>query len=181
MTITATAARLYVRAHYVALLASVGIALGWYALHEHDQVVAARATVKLVTHQQDSVVRVYRDSLARSSAAVVHDLVTVPRYIERLRVDTLWLRDTLRVAGDTTLRVAVPLPVVQRADSTIRACSLLESDCAAFHRAASATISALTAENTALKARPERNCATPSLITGIVGLVGGAYLRGKLP
>lgn len=146
-----------------------------------DHAIADKAVADLLVAKADDTVKVYADSLRRSGTGIVRDTVRVEHFLASTRVDTLWRRDTIRLGADSVPRLAVPLPVVAGYDSLGKACQELAGDCALFRRSATATMDAQRQEIAALKARPDRSCALPSIITGALGAGAGFYLRGRLP
>lgn len=77
---------------------------------------------------------------ARAQLRVDTVTATVTRLVERHRTDTTWRADTVTIRD--TVRVAVPVPVLARLDSTVRACSELASSCQAERAAAARVIGA---------------------------------------
>jgi hypothetical protein len=90
----------------------------------------------------DSLIKANKRILIKMDPAIVHDVKTTTAYIDRSHADTLWRHDAVRVAGDTTPRIAIPTSTLARTDSTIRACQQLADDCGAFRTATNATMPA---------------------------------------
>jgi hypothetical protein len=116
------------------VLTLVGLFAVW--LHVHDanvrtaQALIARDTV-IQTHTDTAVIRTVERRV---------DSVAVVRVIARVQHDTAWRHDTVRVAGDTAARVAIPLGVLLEHDSLAAACDRLNRSCAREHAADSAVI-----------------------------------------
>lgn len=154
----------------------LGIGLAWWsAVHAATVNGQAREKIRIA----DSTIKANASALHRTDTAVVHDVKTTTAYIDRYHADTLWRHDTVRVAGDTTARLAIPLPAVARTDSTIRACQALTNDCAAFRAAANATLlaqqSKIAALSSQIKAQGSiwRRC-------GIGAGVAATYAAGRI-
>lgn len=179
MNITAAVARTYVRAHYVAILVAAAVAIGGYALHEHDARIRSEVLWKGEKRAADSVLQVRYRELAGAKAKTD----TASRRVEQLlavaRVDTQWVHDTLRIAGDTTLRVAVPLPTVIRQQETNAACDLLAVRCKAERVAAENRAAAAEHELQVVQSRPERSCAKWFWAGTAVGAAGDEAARGR--
>jgi hypothetical protein len=116
----------------VLLLAGGG--LRW--LSHHD----ARIRLEQQLAARDTVIRWRTDTAAVKSQERRVDSVTVTRILVKVRHDTAWRRDTVRLAGDTTSRVAIPLGVLEQHDSAFAACDRLNRSCAAEHAADSLVI-----------------------------------------
>lgn len=92
------------------------------------------------------------------------------------RIDTVaierWLRDTVRVAGDTT-KIAVPAGAILAADSALKVCSEVQTDCARFRSTALRRF-ATDSQTILLLGKPV--VTVPSHRCGIQGTVGLAAL-----
>ncbi|HYD52598.1 MAG TPA: hypothetical protein VEA99_08225 [Gemmatimonadaceae bacterium] len=140
-------------------------ALGWgarayrRALAQHVSVVRAEATAREWLRLQDSVNQVLAAAAARAVVRQDSIVRVVRAGVTRWRVDTAWRRNTLYLAGDTARtdpRVAVPVAALERADSTIRACSALATSCETTRQALEAQIAGLLAEQRIREAAPVR-------------------------
>jgi hypothetical protein len=162
----------------------VGILLGamaggfFYWLHGHD----AQIRVEQQLAGRDTVIQWRTDTAAARTAERRVDSVTVTRLLLQVRTDTLWRHDTVHVAGDTTPRIAIPLGVLVQHDSAFAACDRLNRSCAREHAADSLVIVelrqalALARTGTAIPP-PARSCTAPAVAAGILGAIGGHYVR----
>lgn len=147
---------------------------------EHGQRTAeARGVRQERSRGADSVLHAVAPVLVQTNSAIPHDTVRVTRFLVAANPDTAWKHDTVRVAGDSAPRLAVPLTTVARWDSLGAACSELTRDCAAFRTAANTTIAELRAKLAVTTAAPARSCTVPMLITGGLGAALGAWVRGR--
>lgn len=86
--------------------------------------------------------------------------------------------DTIRIAGDTTPRYAVPIPTVEKWTKLGASCSALMHDCDADRAAAAARIQTLEAElaltkrSTAVATRVCVQAAQPGLVERLTGRLG---------
>lgn len=177
----AAIARTYVRAHYVVALLVAAIVGGYMLwLREHDARIRRDAEWQRGFYSLDSLWR--ENSAAHDRQMAKTDTVTrtVTRLLVAVNADSGWRHDTVYVTGDTTPRYAVPIPTVLRQDSTNAACSLLAIECKAERVAALDERDAARREIAALRAKPERSCTTPGLVTLGIGAGVGFFLRGKL-
>jgi hypothetical protein len=121
-----------------ALLAA--LALGWvHWLHGHDD--GIRRQEQLAA--RDTVIQMRTDTAAARSTERRVDSVSVTRILTQIRHDTLWRRDTVRIDGDTTTRLAIPLGVVTEHDTAFARCERLNRSCAREHAADSLVIDQL--------------------------------------
>lgn len=176
----AATARTYVRAHYVIILAVIAVALGCYALHEHDARIRSEALWKVKYSAADAALRTRDGELAGAKARTDSASRHVTQLLAAARVDTMWRHDTLHVAGDTTLRVAVPLPTVLRQDSTNAACSLLAVTCKAERVAAQNRADAAEHKLQVALAKPERSCRNAFLWGAAAAAAGDEVLHGRI-
>lgn len=152
----------------VTILAAVVL----WQVHNHRLVEKGKAQER--SRVADSTLKVVVPERIKVETLLVHDIVTVNSLASRLRVDTLWRKDTVYIAGDTTKRLAVPVATVVRNDSLNRACSELTLDCASFRKFATAEMAAL---RTKLATQPQaqpRSCAVPETVAGVLGVALGA-------
>lgn len=102
--------------------AVIGLVLLWRA---HDRAVADKARSELLYARADSTIKANAGKLARVDTLLVRDTVRVRETVTRLTT----LRDTvLRHLTDTLLI----REYVTRTDSAAHACTELSNDCAAF-------------------------------------------------
>lgn len=158
----------------VTVLVLASLLFGVKSCRDRDAAIAAAAVWKLQAHALDSTLAV-QDSLylvALQRTDTVRETVT--RLVVRYAVDTLWRADTVTVNGEQ--RLAVPLPTIARADSTVKACSLLAVRCAEERVAAEAKAATLTREVALLKARPEKSCRGAFLSGAALGAGAGGVI-----
>jgi hypothetical protein len=116
------------------LLSMAGLFAVW--IHVHD--LHLRVAQQLIA--RDTVIQTHTDTAVIRTVERRVDSVAVVRVIARVQHDTAWRHDTVRVAGDTTARVAIPLGVLIEHDSAFAACDRLNRSCAREHAADSAVI-----------------------------------------
>jgi hypothetical protein len=116
------------------VLALVGLFDYW--LHVHDA--NLRTAQALIV--RDTVIQTHTDTAVVRTVERRVDSVAVVRVIARVQHDTAWRHDTVRVAGDTTARVAIPLGVLLAHDSLAATCDRLNRSCAREHAADSVVI-----------------------------------------
>lgn len=133
-----------------AALLAIAIVLAWRsALNARELAGKAKERIRVA----DSVIAANKATLTRTDTAILHDTKTVVAYVDRYHADTLWRHDTVRVAGDTSVRIAIPTATLALTDSTIRACRQLADDCAAFRLSANATMAAQQSKIDALSSQ----------------------------
>lgn len=163
------------------LLLIGGIALGLTAgfvvwLHAHDAATDARARRGERLVARDTVIQWRTDTAAARTAERRVDSVTVQQILTRVRTDTLWRRDTVHVAGDTTSRVAIPLGVLLQHDSAFAACDRLNRSCAREHTADSLVIlelrQSLALARTGVVVPPHTSWRERALWAGLGALAG---------
>jgi hypothetical protein len=106
------------------LLSMAGLFAVW--IHVHD--LHLRVAQQLIA--RDTVIQTHTDTAVIRTVERRVDSVAVVRVIARVQHDTAWRHDTVRVAGDTTARVAIPLGVLIEHDSAFAACDRLNRSCA---------------------------------------------------
>lgn len=159
-----------------ALLVALAVALfAMWRSRERGLVERGRALER--ARVADSILAVVTPKLARADSAVLRGTTSVMKYVDRWRTDTAWHTDTVRVPGDTTPRIAVPAPTVVRNDSTIKACSELARDCAAFRLFAGQKIAALETKLANQSVAQPRSCTVPMIVGTVLGAAGG-YAAG---
>jgi hypothetical protein len=147
-------------------------------LRGHD----ARIRVEQQLQARDTIIVLRTDTAAQRSAERRVDSVTVTRRLLQVRTDTLWRRDTIRLAGDTTARIAIPAGVLQQHDSAFAACDRLNRSCAREHAADSLVILELRASLALARTGnaippPARSCTGPMAAAGVLGAVLGHVVR----
>jgi hypothetical protein len=111
---------------------------------------------------------------------------------QRLKVDTLIVRDTVRVRGaiaatqaihDTVLHHLTDTLLVKeyvaKTDTALAACSELSHDCAAFRASATQEIAAWKAKANAAPMIVTKSCVAPSVVTGLLAAGAGYLLHRK--
>jgi hypothetical protein len=140
-------------------------------LRDHE--IDARATAEWRERSADSVLAVYKDSLAYANKVLAVRVTMV----ERWHVDTLWRSDTLW--RDGAPYIVVPAP---KADSIVHeqaACDELKGTCALLQRSSLNTITALRDELAAERAKPPRSCLAANGISAALGAAGALWLSRR--
>lgn len=146
----------------IVLLLGVGV----QQCHARDSALQEKGRALERVRVADSTLRHLKPVLARAETLILRDTLRVRVAVDRV----VTLRDTvLKHLTDTVL----VRTFVERADSTVRACNDLVSDCQRFRVTANATIAALTEKVKALPVASQRSCAVPSLSSAVVGAVIG--------
>jgi hypothetical protein len=119
-------------------LVVVGVVTGYglHWLHRHD----AAIRIEQQLQARDTIIATRTDTAAARTTERRVDSVTVYRQLIEIRSDTVWRRDTVRLAGDTTPRIAIPVGVLIQHDSAFAACDRLSRDCSREHAADSLVI-----------------------------------------
>ncbi len=120
----------------------------------------------------DSTLRVIKPQLAHTDTVLVRDTIRLTRLVPALQV----IHDTLlRHLTDTVL----VRQFIEKADSTVQACTDLLSSCTLFRRQATATIAALEAKAAAIPAAAPRSCVATGALWTVLG-AGVGFLGAKI-
>ncbi len=132
------------------LVAGLVSGVGWRVHDANQQTIGAQ---RVLLQQDKATITALEDRLkyvvpriAHVDTVVRHDVATVTRTVTQLAHDTAWVHDTLRIAGDTTLRVAVPMATVDSARSALSACQALAVDCTTQRQLLGTQVALLTQE-----------------------------------
>lgn len=151
-----------------------GASLQW--LHAHD----ARIRVEQQLVARDTVIRWRSDTAAARTAERRVDSVAVKQILTRIRTDTLWRRDTVHVAGDTSTRIAIPLGTLTDHDTAFARCERLNRSCAREHAADSLLIlelrQSLALARTGVVVSPRPSWRERAVWAGL-GALAGRYVR----
>ena len=155
--------------HWVAIVALV--AFGWAEWTAHNRALVREGQAQERARVADSALAVLRPQLARTDTILVRDTVRLTKLLPALQV----IHDTLLQHLTDTVKVR---EYIEKADSTVRACTDLMSSCAVFRSQATATIAALEAKVRAVPVAQPRSCVSTGAVSGLVG-VGLGFLAGR--
>lgn len=145
-------------------------------LHGHD----ARIRVEQQLIARDTVIQWRTDTAAVRSQERRVDSVSVKQILTVVRRDTLWRRDTVHVAGDTTPRIAIPVGALADHDTAFARCDRLNRSCSREHAADSLVIQelrhSLALARTGVVVPPGPSWRERALWAGL-GALAGRYLR----
>lgn len=149
----------------VALVSVLGV-----GVHRYNTALVERGQAQERARVADSSLAVNRIQLARIDTLLVRDTIKVRLAVERV----VSVRDTLLQHLTDTIRVK---EYIARTDTALKACSELAGDCAEFRQRATAIFAAYEAKLRAQPIATPRSCTVSNGVWGVlgasVGVVGG--------
>jgi hypothetical protein len=154
--------------HWLAIAGLLAFGVTEWELHNAAKVREGIAIER--ARVADSTLRVLKPQLARTDTILVRDTVRLSTLVPRLQV----IHDTLLQHLTDTVLVK---QFIEKADSTVKACTDLMSSCAVFRQQATATIQALESKVAAIQ--PPRSCVSTGAVWTVLG-VGVGFVGAKV-